>query len=456
MGQITDVLVEVTTVRADVFTDEAGSGSPSFPNGLSSDESFGIGTSNPTFGNGGGLHINNPGGANRATIRFTDDTTSSEIFHENALFINNLSANDIVFRTGGITERARITNGGEFRISGGVNPLRLSSSSNNNIQSTNTNLNFEGVGTANLFFGTNGTTRMTIEQTGGVLIDRGLRVGNNTSASWTPTAVVQAGQVSIYGDANQSHLTHNAYYDGSVWKSAANVDHNQIKFENDGSIKFRHADNLATDSTITWSDKVKVKPSGGIDLAHGGAFTSNMTSSVNLSNGQTMGWKMTSANHNSTDLGFFKNTSFSNAASYLGLSDVNNNLNYFWADSSARLRTSTSASLIGSTSGTVVGDQTSDARLKENIIPIRKGLETVLKLNPVEFNFLYSKDKNQLGFLAQEVEPFVPEAPYRTGGVTMGVENTYAMDYEQLIPILTKAIQELEEKVSKLELQLAS
>jgi hypothetical protein len=74
-----------------------------------------------------------------------------------------------------------------------------------------------------------------------------------------------------------------------------------------------------------------------------------------------------------------------------------------------------------------------------------------MSLNAVEFNLIDEPKKNRLGFLAQEVEGIVPEAPYRTGDTKHGVEDFYAMDYDQFIPVLTKAIQELKAEVDQLK-----
>ena len=50
----------------------------------------------------------------------------------------------------------------------------------------------------------------------------------------------------------------------------------------------------------------------------------------------------------------------------------------------------------------------SDRRLKENIVRTPYGLEEVLKLNPVSYQFI-SNGLAQLGFIAHEVQKLVPE-----------------------------------------------
>jgi len=90
----------------------------------------------------------------------------------------------------------------------------------------------------------------------------------------------------------------------------------------------------------------------------------------------------------------------------------------------------------------------SDARLKTNITPISYGLEATLKLNPVTFNW---KDSNvggnytDLGFIAQEVEPIIPEV------VRIDSNGTYSLNLPNINAVLTKAIQELAAKNTDLE-----
>jgi trimeric autotransporter adhesin len=82
--------------------------------------------------------------------------------------------------------------------------------------------------------------------------------------------------------------------------------------------------------------------------------------------------------------------------------------------------------------------QTSDANLKTNITPLNYGLNTVLKLKPVSYNWKATptSDRN-IGFLAQEVQVLVPEAVVDTkDGSPLG------MKYTEIIPVLVNAIQE--------------
>ncbi len=89
----------------------------------------------------------------------------------------------------------------------------------------------------------------------------------------------------------------------------------------------------------------------------------------------------------------------------------------------------------------------SDRRLKTNIINSKYGLSTILSLRPVDYTMIKSEEK-QVGFIAQEVQKIVPEAVYGTEG-DMDKNETLSLSYDQLVPVLTKAIQEQQEMIEK-------
>lgn len=112
----------------------------------------------------------------------------------------------------------------------------------------------------------------------------------------------------------------------------------------------------------------------------------------------------------------------------------------------------------------------SDRRLKKDIQPIAYGLNEVLQLRSVEYKWINGHDRKMLGLIAQEVEEIVPtvvrhdilseeeiqDIESQGGGRVVKDENkdSYSMSYSQLIPVLIKAIQELNEKVETLEAQI--
>jgi len=99
----------------------------------------------------------------------------------------------------------------------------------------------------------------------------------------------------------------------------------------------------------------------------------------------------------------------------------------------------------------------SDIRLKTNIIKLDSSIDIIKNLNPVKFNWKYNdfiiedkQGKEDVGFIAQEIEQIIPLA---TGEYkVINSEETYKnIKYERIIPYLVKSIQELIDKVDKLE-----
>ena len=87
----------------------------------------------------------------------------------------------------------------------------------------------------------------------------------------------------------------------------------------------------------------------------------------------------------------------------------------------------------------------SDVRVKENVRDAVEGLQTVLGLRPVRFDFkegFGNNRKNQLGFIAQEVEEVFPDAVDVAGELDENGDPYKSVGPSAMIPTLVKAIQE--------------
>jgi len=115
------------------------------------------------------------------------------------------------------------------------------------------------------------------------------------------------------------------------------------------------------------------------------------------------------------------------------------------------------AQIDGDTGSAVfVGDVTtngsfSDERLKENIKPLEKGLETIEQIKTYTFNYKERPQDTHPGVIAQEIEELVPEVVY---DIEMEAGTYKAVRYQQLVPLLINAIKDLSEKVNVLENKL--
>ena len=98
-------------------------------------------------------------------------------------------------------------------------------------------------------------------------------------------------------------------------------------------------------------------------------------------------------------------------------------------------------------------DQKSDRRLKENITDTAvKALNKINRLRMVAFDFIESKKHEEIGLIAQEVETIVPRVVSRDPENPDGYLH---IDYTALVPYLIKAIQELNQKIEKMEKTIA-
>lgn len=99
---------------------------------------------------------------------------------------------------------------------------------------------------------------------------------------------------------------------------------------------------------------------------------------------------------------------------------------------------------------------TSDSRFKTDVKPIEKTDEIISKLNPVVYKFKTEEFKNRnfpegntYGFIAQELKEVLPYT------VTEETDGYLSVNYIAIIPVLTQAIKEQQEKIVKLEEKVA-
>lgn len=111
----------------------------------------------------------------------------------------------------------------------------------------------------------------------------------------------------------------------------------------------------------------------------------------------------------------------------------------------------------GQVAGTSAYVNTSDGKYKTNVQPIGSALEKLLLLQGVSYDWKTEEfpEKNfdarkQLGFIAQEVEPIVPEA------VSITKEGDYGLSYSTFIPLLVEAIKELKAENEALKAELTA
>ena len=90
-------------------------------------------------------------------------------------------------------------------------------------------------------------------------------------------------------------------------------------------------------------------------------------------------------------------------------------------------------------------DLPSDKRLKSSISNLKYGLNTILKLNPVSYNWKNRPKENSktFGLIAQEVQPIINEII----DVGEDINKTLSINYIELIPVLINAIKEQQDVI---------
>ena len=89
----------------------------------------------------------------------------------------------------------------------------------------------------------------------------------------------------------------------------------------------------------------------------------------------------------------------------------------------------------------------SDRRLKKNIKEINYGLDTIMNLNPKEYDWK-KDDRHDIGFIAQEVEEIIPEIVKDKKHFDKEIKT---LDYEKLTAVLIKAVQEQQDQINELK-----
>ncbi len=115
----------------------------------------------------------------------------------------------------------------------------------------------------------------------------------------------------------------------------------------------------------------------------------------------------------------------------------------------------------------IIGELTaaSDQRLKRNISMVTNAIDIVCRLRPMEYDFRLDEfpdldlpERRKTGFLAQDMEEVLPRL-VSTGAEVADIHgnkfNSKSVNYVELIPILTKAIQEQQETISILQKKIA-
>ncbi len=269
---------------------------------------------------------------------------------------------------------------------------------------------------------TNGNNqRMTITSAGHVGIDV---VPSNWQYS-VVGGILQVGNSSIYEYGNyEVGLQVNCYYN-SGWKYIASGSTTSTQIQlNDGNILFNNAVAGTAGNAITFTERMRITSGGNVCVN---------TTSTNASG-------LISINAN-VDL--HQGIAIKSIGSQNGLYYV-----YFMNTSGG------AAGAIAQTSSTTVNyGASSDYRLKEDLQDFN-GLDKVSSIKVYDFKWK-DDDRRDYGAMAHELQQVVPNSVVgQKDEINQdGTIRTQQVDYSKLVPVLVKAIQEMNTKIEELSKQ---
>jgi trimeric autotransporter adhesin len=284
----------------------------------------------------------------------------------------------------------------------------------------------------NTFLGYYAGTGITDNITGGQNVGVGSYSLTNIFGGIRNTAIgVEAGDVTVNGNRNifigyQSGNNANVNGSNKLYIESSNADSTAALIYGDFS-----ADSLLLNAKTIIRDKLGIKGAAG-------------------NTGIELGYGIAGKEINAGRIGYSLFTP--NAIDFVGGgTTITPRLIKFWAEGGSTFtgkiipdadnayslgQSGNRWSTVWAASGVV---STSDANLKTNITPSPYGLQQVMQMKPVQYNWKTNPGNDlQIGFLAQDIQKIIPEAVVvPTNGDPMG------MKYSELIPVLAKAIQEL-------------
>jgi trimeric autotransporter adhesin len=286
-------------------------------------------------------------------------------------------------------------------------------------------------------------------------------VGRNTFWGFQSGTFTPAYRVDTPGIGNTGTGSNSLYYNKGSYNTAAGS--NTMQNNRTGSF------NAATGAYSLYNNTT-----GGTNTANGSsALYANTTGSLNTAVGGMALYNNRTGSFN-TGIGYntsLTRDSFSNATA-IGYGAVVN------ASNKVRLGNSAVTSIEGAVAFSVV----SDGRFKYSVKEDVKGLDFILQLRPVTYQFDIKRYETQTGqpgnnnenkpainemeaaykeaaglrrsgFIAQEVEKAANKAGYDFSGIIkpQSSDDHYSLSYESFVVPMVKAIQELNDKVEKLE-----
>jgi hypothetical protein len=446
--------------------------------------------------------IPTPDLTNYVTTNTAQTITASKTFSETTTFSKDAIVNGITVGKGGGNESTNTAIGtaalnsnttgnsniavgmnalsgnitGNYSTAIGLDALKISTGGFNTafgafaLDKTTTGVNNTAIGPLALEYNETGTLNTAIGYNAGVSssnkdLTNTTAIGNG--ARVTASNTIQLGDAAVTDVITSGNLTVNGITVGkgkSTLTNSSNTTNTAFGRETLSSNVSSGAI-IGTYNTAIGFRTLRSNTSGNFNTASGtSALRGNTTGNNNTGTGESALFSNTTGSNN-TAIGM--NALQNNETGTLntaigfdaGVSSSNKDLTNTTAIGNGARVTASNTIQLGNASVTTIGGQVawtaaSDSRIKKNIVNSNYGLSTVLKLRPVEYN-LISNDLKQVGFIAQEVQKLVPEVVTgKEGDLSKG--EILGITYSNLVPVLTKAIQEQQKQIEELKALILS
>ena len=279
------------------------------------------------------------------------------------------------------------------------------------------------------------TTTASGTATTAVLIDNAQNVGVGvTPNAWGSSKAIQVGGGSIWnsGGAGNIFVGANYYFDGTNRRYIANGFATEyLGNGSDGTHKWYTAPSGTAGNAITFTQAMTLDASGGLSIGRtstGQGGTTGVSIEVTSANGAGNVWIANSGTTSSQNPLTVYSTGASAYRFYIGMQGQ-----------------------VYATNTTITA--ISDQRLKENIVDLDVGLNSIMALKPRKFDWKEGKGKDikgDRGFIAQEFEAVFPDMIEEWLDPAPEGEDPYKSVRADLIPVLVKAIQEQQSLIQSL------
>ncbi len=291
------------------------------------------------------------------------------------------------------------------------------------------------------------TERMRITSGGNVLIgtttDAGYKLDVNGTGRFSGLLQVNGPSATTRSDSDGISVF-NGNVDYRIGFDSVNATRGYIRYSVDSALSTHGHIFSAGDWNSTLTDLMLIRGDGNVGIG-----TTSPSEKLEVQNGASGakikvsnsggGYAMLECSSNATSTA---QLSFTNQLSLIG-----GNVGIATTSPSYTLHVN------GSVAGTSAYNNLSDKRYKKDILPIENALDKILALNGVTFNWdkeatdMNLDDNNHIGLLAQDVEEILPQA------VTTGTDEnkTKSVAYTDLVPVLIEAIKELKAEIEILK-----